>query len=173
MSSSNVWEFVSDLRKHAEQLRAENRRIGSKKLAEFRSFRYGEDDAYLPLDARGLPWRKHVIAVSRGELTQAGYEDYCRGWKCAAEADPWRHVRWGGEVPLWHWGVNSAEHETRLRRAKLLERIADVVELRAKPNKPLSKETATGEAPLGLPQPAQRELGRLSTADTNCAKTPE
>lgn len=119
--------LVADLRAHSQELQAGKRRIGSRKLAEFRSFRYGEDDAFYPIDARSRPWRKHRIPVSRAELVAAGYEEYCRGWRSFPDADPWRHVYWGGEVPLWCW---CAEYETRHRRARLLEHLASVVESR-------------------------------------------
>lgn len=122
--------FAADLRQHVEQLRRGKRRMGSRKPMEFRSSRYGEDDAFYPIDARGLPWRKHRVAVSRAELAAAGYEEYCRGCKWLPEADPWRHVYWSGEVPLWYWGANSSEHETRLRRARFLEHLVAVVESR-------------------------------------------
>lgn len=131
MNSGSAFDaFVADLCIHVEQLRADKCRMGSRKLAQFRSFRYGEDDAFYPIDARSLPWRKHRVAVSRAELIAAGYEEYCRGWKWRPDADPWRHVYWGGEVPLWYWGVDSAEHETRLPRARLLEHLAAVLKCR-------------------------------------------
>jgi hypothetical protein len=44
-SRDAIRAFVADLRKHIEQLRTGNRRMGSRKLADFRSFAYGEDDA--------------------------------------------------------------------------------------------------------------------------------
>jgi hypothetical protein len=122
--------FVADLRKHAEQLRTGKRRMGSRKLAEFRSSRYGDDDAFYPRDLCGRPWRNHRVAVSRGELAAAGYEDYCRTWKWLPNADPWRHIYWNGEVHLWYWGANSGEHHTRLSRARFLEHLVAVVEAR-------------------------------------------
>ena len=125
--------FVADLREHIEHLRTGKRRMGSRRLAEFRSSCYGEDDAFYPLDWGGRPWRKHRVAVTRAELAAAGYEEYYRGWRWAPNADPWRHIYWGGEVPLWRSDAPGAEHETRLRRARFLEHLSVVLESRMQP----------------------------------------
>ena len=156
MSAHDAEAFVADLREHLEQLRTGKRRMGSRKLAEFRSFRYGEDDAFYPIDAGGRPWRKHRVTVSRAELAAAGYEDYCRGWKWASKEDPWRHVYWSGEVPLWYWGASSAEHETRLRRARFLEHLAAVLESRG-----------GGGVPSRDPRAALLKLAGCGTPETS------
>lgn len=127
---SALQALIADLRNHAEQLRTGDRRTRrSRKLAEFRSFHYGEDDKFYPLDGGGRPWRKHRIAVSRAALAAAGYEEYYRTWRWMPQADPWRNVSLGGEMPLYHWAsTGDGERETRLSRARFLERLADMLE---------------------------------------------
>jgi len=123
--------LVVDLRKHAEELRSAKLSSRSETLAEFRSFSFGEDDAFYPIAKPDRLWLKHRVPVSHIDLEAAGYEDYWRSWKCSLDTDPWRHVYWGGEVPLWSWSCpKQSEITTRLPRADFLERVAARLESR-------------------------------------------
>ena len=123
--------LVSALREHACQLRGEPGVCRGSLLAEFRSRKCGEDDAFLPRDTCGELWRGLAAPVTRDELTRADYAAYALAWH---EEDPWRHIRWGGEAPLWRWDYpENSQRATRILRAVFLDRLASVVAMRGTP----------------------------------------
>lgn len=123
--------LVGALREHACQLRGEPSVRRDRLLAEFRSRKCGEDDAFLPRDTCGEVWRGLAAPVTRDELTRAGYAPYALSWHTE---DPWRHIYWGGEVPLWRWDYpERSQRATRILRAVFLDRLASVVAMRGAP----------------------------------------
>ncbi len=130
-SADAVFLLSQALREHARRLRDARKPCRAHTLDEFHSYRYGEDDAFYPIDQLGRPWLGHRTAVARAELAAAGYEDYSRSY--TSKEDPWRHVYWGGEVPLWNWALpRQSELATRVPRSAFLDQLAAVLESRVK-----------------------------------------